>query len=363
MNKDRYAPLFVKTKTGKINIWSVWADEDYMVTRWGVLGGKLQTSRKAAYPTNKGKSNQRNAMEQAIFDAGSLWRQKKDEGYSESPDDAKEAKIFLPMLAHKLENLDKLKGKKFDYQKKLDGVRCLAYWENGAVQLMSRGGKSYTVKHVQEELKQLLPAGYILDGELYAEGFSCQTVTSFVKKHKEGSEKLVYNVFDFPSHGGMWDSRREALKEYFKGLGAKSIKLVETIENATLSDIDKYHDGWVTEGYEGLIVRLHSGLYEYGERSRFLLKFKKFDDAEFLVVGIEPGEGKLNKAAVFTLKNDLTDDEFCCIFAGTLLQREEQLRNANHYINQQLTVRFFGRTNDGIPRFPVGKAFRSKSDL
>ena len=372
MDKNKFAPLFVKTKTGKINVWSVWADGDTMVSEWGVLGGKLQQSRKKSLPTNVGKSNERTGEEQAVFDAGSLWRQKKDEGYSESPETAQEAKIFLPMLAHKLENLDKLKGKGFDYQKKLDGVRALAYWENGSVQLMSRGGKSYQVKHIQEELEQLLPAGYILDGELYAEGLSCQTVTSLVKKSKAGSEKLVYNVFDLPSFGGMWESRREALKEYFDILAdhekeslekVKSIKLVETIENASITDIDKYHDAWVLEGYEGLIVRLHSGLYEYGERSRALLKFKKFDDSEFIVQSIEPGEGKLSNAAVFVLKNDLTNDTFRCIFAGDINQREEQLRNAKNYIGQLLTVRHFGRSDDNIPRFPVGKHFRAKEDM
>jgi hypothetical protein len=94
-----------------------------------------------------------------------------------------------------------------------------------------------------------------------------------------------------------------------------------------------------------------------------LLKYKKFDDSEFPVISVRAGEGKLSKAAVFTLQNDLTNDTFSCIFAGTLLQREEQLRNAKSYINQKLTVRFFGRSNDNIPRFPVGKAFRSKKDL
>src|SRR5512135_1984867 len=98
-----------------------------MVTEWGVLGGKLQQSRKKSLPTNVGKSNERNGEAQATFDAGSLWRQKKDEGYSESPEDAHEAKIFLPMLAHKIENLDKLKDRKFGLQAKLDGVRCLGY--------------------------------------------------------------------------------------------------------------------------------------------------------------------------------------------------------------------------------------------
>lgn len=364
MNKDQFPPLFVKTKLGKIQCWSVWSDKDEMVTKYGQLGGKFQESRKKSTPTNVGKSNERNAVEQAAFDAGSLWRQKKDGGYSESPEEATEAKIFLPMLAHKVEDINKLKGKKFDIQPKLDGVRCLAYWEDGEVLLMSRGGKSYKVPHIQKELSELLPVGTILDGEIWREGLSCQTVTSYVKKTKPGTEKLIYHVFDIPSVGGMWETRREELKRYFDILSdTETFTMVGTVEDSSPADIDTFHDNWVKNGYEGAIVRLHGGLYEWGERSRSLLKYKKFQDAEFKVVSVRAGEGKLSKAAVFTCKNDLTDAEFDVIFAGTLEQREEQLKNSKNYINKPLTVRFFDRTDDQLPRFPVGKVFREAKDL
>lgn len=372
MNKDTLNPLFVRTKLGKINVWSVWADKGYLYTEWGSLGGKIQQSKKKAIATNVGKSNERNEEAQAEFEALAFHKQKKDEGYSENPETAKTATIFLPMLAHKVENLDKLKGKSFDLQPKLDGVRCLAYWENGEVQLMSRGGKSYSVPHIQMELSQFLPVGAILDGEIWGYGLSCQTVTSYVKKTKPSTEKLKYNVFDLPSSGGMWETRREVLKDYFNTLAdhekesleeVKSIKLVETIENAHISEIDKYHDTWVSEGYEGLIVRLHDGIYQYGERSRELMKYKKFLDSEFKCVGIEPGEGKLSNAAILVCQNDLTNDTFRCIFAGDINQREEQLKNKANYINKMITVRYFSRTDSGLPRFPIAKVWRLFEDL
>ncbi len=366
MPKNKYPTLFIRTKTGKINVWEVWSEKDEMCTSWGVLDGKIQTSRKKSIGTNIGKSNERNPEQQADFDAGSLHRQKLDEGYSVSPETAKEAVTFLPMLAHKLENLDKLKGKTFDLQPKLDGVRALAYWENNQVILMSRGGKSYSVPHIQKELSELLPIGYILDGEIYAKGLSCQTITSYVKKNKPGSEKLVYNVFDVPSAAGPWCKRIETLDWYSTALGDEFpnfINVVEIIQNAKIEDIDKKHDQWVNEGYEGAIIRLHDGEYEWGERSRNLLKYKKFLDSEFIVVKVRAGEGKLSKAAVFTCKNDLTDATFDVIYAGTIEQREEQLTNSLKYVGKPLTVRFFDRTNDNLPRFPVGKVFRDGKDV
>jgi ATP-dependent DNA ligase len=231
---------------------------------------------------------------------------------------------------------------------------------------MSRGGKEYKVPHIQNGLAATLPVGYILDGEIWREGLSCQTVTSYVKKTKPGTETLVYNVFDLPSHGGTWESRREALNAYFDGEDYEAvacINKVETISPAAIHLIDSMHDVWVTKGYEGAIIRLHTGLYEWGERSRSLMKYKKFQDAEFRVVSVRAGEGKLSKAAVFTCENDLTRATFDVIFAGTIDQREEQLTNAKNYVNKKLTVRFFDRTDDKLPRFPVGKVFREEKDL
>lgn len=366
MNKNQFDPLFIKTKTGKINVWNVFTDNEYLCTEWGQLGGAQQLSSKKAIPTNIGKANERLGKEQALFEAAALHKQKRDEGYSTSPETASTAKIFLPMLAHKLENLDKLKGKAFDLQPKLDGVRCLAYWEGDEVKLMSRGGKEYKVPHIQEELSRLLPIGYILDGEIWRAGLSCQTVTSYVKKTKPGTETLIYNVFDLPSHGGTWESRRKALDDYEEILSTEFpvfINIIDCIKNASIADIEPHHDSWVGAGYEGAIVRLHDGMYEWGERSRSLMKFKKFQDAEFEVIGVRAGEGKLSKAAIFKCLNDLTSDVFECIFAGTIEQREEQLKNAKNYIGKKLTVRFFDRTNDKLPRFPVGKVFRNAEDL
>lgn len=366
MNKNQFNPLFIKTKTGKINVWNVFTDKGNLCTEWGQLGGTMQLSRKKAIPTNVGKSNERNEEEQAKFEAQAFWKQKKDEGYSESPETAQIAISKLPMLAHKLEDFKKLKGKTFDIQPKLDGVRALAYWENNQVILMSRGGKSYNVPHIQEELSSLLPIGWILDGEIYADGLSCQTITSLVKKNKPGSEKLVYNVFDLPSAAGPWCKRREALEAYHGMIDPEFpnyINIIEPIIDATLTDIDEKHDQWVTEGFEGAIIRLHEGVYEWGERSRSLLKYKKFLDSEFTVVGVRAGEGKLSKAAVFTCKNDLTDATFDVIYAGTIEQREEQLTNAKNYIGKPLTVRYFSRTDDQLPRFPVGKTFKDVKDL
>ena len=44
-------------------------------------------------------------------------------------------------------------------------------------------------------------------------------------------------------------------------------------------------------------------------------------------------------------------------------EKQEQYKNRAQYIGRFLTVKFFDRTDDGIPRFPVGKMFRADEDL
>lgn len=356
-----FPTLYKRTKTGAIQEWSVWADMSYVYTKWGQEGGVKQISSTLAYPTNEGKANAKDAWEQAEFDAGSLWRNKVDKGYVEDKANAKEQVVFLPMLAHTLKDKSKLDDYKTVYiQPKLDGVRCLAYLEDGEVQLMSRGGKPYFVPHIANELKGVLDEFTVLDGELYVEGKTCQDITSLVKKYKKGSEKLILRVFDIVNTAAPnepFSVRVLNLYSFFQSNVLSSVKMVTTTFTPTFQ-LEDYHAQFLSEGLEGTIVRLPNGVYEWGARSRDLLKYKSFDDAEFKVVSVRPGLGKLSKAGIFTCTNDTTSAEFDVVMAGTIEEREEHLTNQDKYIGKMLTVKHFGRTNDGLPRFPVGIAFK-----
>ena len=355
-----FPTLYKRTKTGSIQEWTVWSNIDTVYTEWGQQNGAKQTSSTVAIPTNEGKANERNVEEQAEFDAGSLWRNKVDKGYVEDPKDAKEQIVFLPMLAHTLKDKTKLPNGYVFIQPKLDGVRCLAYLEDGEVQLMSRGGKLYNVPHIAAELNDVLDGFTVLDGELYIEGKSCQDITSYVKKYKTGSEKLVLRVFDVINIAKPSESfamRLAYMNRWFDNFDPETVKQVETVY-VEASDLDAYHIKFISEGLEGTIIRLPDGVYEWGARSRNLLKWKSFEDDEFEVLTVRPGLGKLSKAGIFTCANDKTKAVFDVVMAGTIEQREDHLANKDNYIGKKLTVKYFGRTNDGLPRFPVGIAFK-----
>jgi DNA ligase-1 len=360
-----FPTLYRRTKTGAIQEWKVWADGDTVYTEWGQENGTKQTSTTVATATNEGKANERNVDEQAVFDAGSLWRNKRDKGYTEDRDVAGVQIVYLPMLAHTAKNLEGLDTTfaRIFIQPKLDGVRCLAYKEDGVVQLMSRGGKPYNVPHIIKELTGVLDENTILDGELYAEGKTCQDITSLVKKYKAGSENLVLKVFDIVDLRYDHQPFKERVLNmdcFFSNNLLKTVVKVPTtlLEPVKNEAIEAMHAQFLSEGLEGTIIRIPYGVYEWGARSRDLLKYKSFDDSEFEVLSVRAGLGKLAKAGIFTCANDNTKAVFDVVMAGTIEEREDHLANQTNYIGRKLTVKYFGRTNDGLPRFPVGIAFK-----
>ena len=64
--------------------------------------------------------------------------------YSLTVEAAKEL-VFLPMLANSWEKCKKKVVYPVDVQRKLDGVRCMAFWHGDEVKLLSRGGMEYNV--------------------------------------------------------------------------------------------------------------------------------------------------------------------------------------------------------------------------
>lgn len=367
-------PLYHKDKKGQTRIWKVWADGEYVKTEYGHVGGQMVQSSYKCEPKNVGRSNATTVAEQAEREAQSLWNEKKRIKYSEDPNKAC-AVIRKPMLA-KLYNPKKTKLPQYG-QPKLDGVRAMAYWEDGKVVLQSRGGKFYTGAHeVVADLEQWLPQDSMLDGELYIHGVSCQVIVSYAKKRKEGSEKLQYHVYDYPIVEGdeslIFKDRNNCLanliyemnQNHHGAAGSKHIKHVNTELLHAQSSIDGYEKDRLEEGYEGIMLRDPAGIYQFGYRSSELVKLKRFEDAEFEVVECYPGIGKFDKLALFLLKNDNgTDQTFEVAAPGDFEERAQFLIDGPKYIGRKLTVQFQGRTDSGIPRFPVGKLFREDEDL
>lgn len=358
----KFPTLYHRAKGGDLREWTIWTEEADIVTQYGQINGKLQISRKRAESKNIGRSNETTPIEQAKLEAEALYKFKLDRKYSETKEAAEEP-LLLPMLAHKYEDKKKHVVYSAWIQPKLDGLRCLAMWENDKVILISRSGKPYTMPPVQDQLAKWLPRDTILDGELYRHGMSCQTVTSYVKKWKAGSEQIIYNIYDAPVIDGKDDL---TYKERLMGLSippSKNIEAVPGFEVANHNEVMQYHGKFLEDGYEGSMLRMYHGLYLWGYRSSELLKIKAFQDAEFKVIGANEGRGKMQGCVIWICQNNNTSGTFECSMKVPMDERARMYREQDKYISRMLTVRYFDLTDDGVPRFPVGIVFRDEADL
>jgi DNA ligase-1 len=134
------------------------------------------------------------------------------------------------------------------------------------------------------------------------------------------------------------------------------LQLVETKILKEEKELIKNYETFLDQGYEGAIVRNSFGMY-VNKRSVDLLKVKEFQDAEFKVIGIEEGAGKLAGHAIMICTLD-NDKEFRVKMSGETSKLKEYFDHPETVINKWLTVQFQGFTKDAKPRFPVGLRFR-----
>lgn len=349
--------LYQKTKTGSINQWRVYTVGNIIYTEYGQIGGQLQTTPGTpCITTNVGRSNERNPIQQAEFEAQSMYNDKLRLKYSTTIEQAQIVRI-QPMLA--------LDGKKVKFsfpvklQRKYDGVRAIKILIDGEQKLLSRGNKIYSVQHIEDELKRMFLPEVMTDGELYCHGVPLQKILSWVKRPQLDSLKIEYHIYDIPN-SKPWSERQTEL-ESLRIPEDSCIKIVKTYSVNSMDELNKLHDQFIEEGYEGAIIRLDGKEYEFGKRSKYLLKWKMFEDSEFKIIGIESGSGKMEDCAIFICQNDLNNKTFKVVPTGSFELKKEMMDSSN--IGKMLTVRFKGRSEDLLPKIAVGVCIRTPEDL
>ena len=367
--------------------WSISCRDNVQITVWGQISGKLQQSQKVIEGKNIGRANETTPKEQNIKEAISLIKKKLDNLYkfkdtiveeSEdvlTDDDSEEPvevpnkskfEDFRPMLAQSLSDQKKEVDLKQCYSSvKLDGMRLLAYMENGEIVFKSRNGKTNTqVDYLTESVKELINGNenIVVDGELYKHKMNFQRIIASCKK--ENSTKLNYHVYDIYDASNPDASFEDRFVKRFEGVDkiGKHIKIVDVAKVDTHEELANYHDEVVKSGYEGVMVRLLNSPYQPGKRSKFLLKCKAFLDLEAPVVNFLEGQGRDAKSVIFECQLDnglLTKVRP----AWPLTRRQECWRECcedfSKYKGLPLTIRYFEKTKDGNLRFPVGVEFRT----
>jgi hypothetical protein len=251
---------------------------------------------------------------------------------------------------------------------------------------MSRGGKEWDLDHIKKQLRKILPEDAMFDGELYIHGESCQRMTKIIKsKFVKERERVELHVYDVPICDGEekpWSERRNDLFQLVQnhpdgGMRGTdetpNILLVPTVSVSSEDEIFEMQSKFLGLGFEGAMVRLLKGLYEWGYRSKALLKVKTPDDTEFVIVTFSDGKGKnvgvvkwkckLNLVVSCTCGSFCDDCSFDCAPTGKKEDREQMFREGNEHIGKLLKVKHWGYTDEGKPRFPIGIGFRDEMDM
>ena len=271
------------------------------------------------------RTNVKTGYEKALVRAQTMWNNEQTR-----------CTEILPMLANKWEEREKYITEPFYVQPKLDGVRLL---------VSNKGCFSRTGKRIEgvEHLARGLKDGEYLDGECYAPNKTFEEITSLFKTNPRDLEFHVFDYFDLGRPNLTFEERKKRVT-------------VETFLVKKKTDVKGYHDLFVSQGYEGIMIREASSTYEIGKRSNYLLKYKAFQTEEFPIVDVKEGTGREKGTAIWVCRAG--EHTFSAKPEGTLEVRRRFLEEKEKYIGKPLTVRFQNLTALGVPRFPVDVVVR-----
>jgi len=361
----KYIPLFKRDNKGKIRIWFMEQSGACHRTVSGLLDSeKLVTSKwTECVRKNIGRSNETTAEEQATREVDAKYTKKQAQGgyVAKQKDVDNDASYVEPMLAATY------KGQAIDFpctvQPKLDGIRCIAQMVDGVITLSTRRGKPITsCPHIILALQKTFEGNpyLILDGELYNHTLKddFQRLVSLVRRQRLSAEDLAetrelqYHVYDTVMPKTYVERSNFLLSNL---LVSEDIKLVVGLWCTDLEQLNLLHGKYMANGYEGSMLRLSpvGSVYDVGKRSKNLLKNKTFDTDEFTITDVIEGEGnRSGMAGKFEFFSG-EDGEFRSGIRGNFELFAEYLNNKDKYIGCEATVRYFGFTDEGKPRFPV----------
>ena len=281
---------------------------------------------------------------------------------------------------------DKVANKFFDRDfygsRKINGVRCLIYYKDGKVHTSSRGAINYdlAICHIIDH--PLIQAFFkenptvILDGEIYKFGWTLNKISGLCRhiekiSDTEPLEFYWYDIYDTANLNlvfadrldlmEQWADNELQLKEFNPEQewkeGELKIQFLPQVPMTGWSTIKKYHDKYVAEGFEGLVIRKVDAVYGPGKRSNDMIKVKEYDSETFKVIGIENG---LRKYEDFVFIVETKEGKtFKAKPHGDLNIRKDYYDNfETDYKNHLADIKFFEYSPYGIPEQPSLIGFR-----
>jgi DNA ligase-1 len=222
---------------------------------------------------------------------------------------------------------------------KLDGMR--GYWDG--TQLYSRQGN---IINTPQWFTQGWP-NITIDGELWISRNTFQPLISCVRKKVPGScwDKVRFMMFDLPNNNNSFSHRVADIKKIVGHVNSPDLQSIKQFRLNTLSELDKKLNQVINNKGEGLMLHLANAYYKVG-RHDHLLKLKKHQDAEAIIIAHHGGKGKFRhmlgsievktaEGVIFKIGSGFSDKE----------------RKNPPVIGTIITYKYNGLTQSGIPRF------------
>lgn len=390
--------LLGKSSTGKFRWWQCECDEEwhddvngYVIQRsYGQVGGKTTMSPTIIVSQTKQK---RNWQEQYTLQFNSEVKKQLDKGYVEvpkHPNDYSEAElseifgkvvtnqlgVIKPMLAKKEQDVTnrKIFDKVWLASRKINGVRCLMYWDGEKVQTASRGGTNYnysTIHLIEHPILIQIFKQYptlILDSELYKFGKSLQQCSGAARLEKNAYdcdwlEMYVYDCYFTDNPELKACDRIRFLQDLSKQYNftfnpdrewSKDELQLQMVPHKKVSgweNIQKLHNEYVSEGWEGLVIRDPEQPYKPNARGNSMIKIKHYLDATYKIIGYELGlRGSEDMVFICEMEDGRT---FKAMPIGNRKTKQEYIDNFEEkYKNHLGDCKYFELSDDGKPCQP-----------
>ena len=289
---------------------------------------------------------------------------------------------FKPLLAVNAE-LEKLHFPLY-VSPKIDGIRAVMI--NG--KLLSRKLKPIPNKFVRNYLESRAHDLEHADGELvvgssFGEGVFARTSSGIMSE--EGAPDFKYLIFDHIGDG----SFRSRIPNLMHITGDLRVEVLKQTLVKTREQLDELEQKFVAAGYEGIMVRDPEGRYKFGRSTMnegILLKIKRFEDAEALVIDFQEKFHNDNVAEKDELGNTkrsshqenlrpagtlgaliCTSPKFTQPFnIGTGFDdaaRQHIWNSRAHYRGKLAKFKYQPVGQKDLPRFPVFLGFRDPRDM
>ncbi len=394
--------LYIKDQLGKIREWYLTYNDSTYIKNYGILNGETIFSiTNVTDGKNIGKSNETSISQQVLKECESEYKRQIKLGYKSlqslqslnhqyiAPNSDIYSFLNSTLSSSKTDENNYLKPMKAMQrgdikfpaicQPKINGVRATGktidlqddlFGNKSNFQFKSKEGMIYDINHLHNLGCKFteLNKDIILDGEIYISSEHVTTIGGAARNPVNSKFKdLAYIIFDLSIPSVSQIERLNMIEELAYILNSdyvftpsideflkwnkenrlkSAIFICPYVIVNSKEEILEWTNKFIEFGFEGAIVRDMNAEYKFGSRAKTMVKYKKFDDAEFKILDIIAGEkdGK----SIFICKNDINDLTFRVDGIREYLHTK-YIINKQDYIGKLATVKFYERTINELP--------------